>query len=59
MEERVRLKGKVAVILHGGEVSVRSTPGEVLHADGEVRRFVGDSVKARIIPRAISVVFAP
>ncbi len=46
-------------LLRGRDVRVRGPAGELLHADGEVRRFVGDEVRARIVPRAVRVIFAP
>ncbi|MEZ0228707.1 MAG: diacylglycerol kinase family protein, partial [Planctomycetota bacterium] len=46
-------------ILRGKEVKVRGPAGELLHADGEVRRFVGTEVVARVLPKAISVIHAP
>src|SRR5262249_53967769 len=46
-------------ILRGKQVKVRGPAGELLHADGEVRRFVGGEVTARVLPRAVSVIFGP
>ncbi len=50
---------KDVAILRGKEVKVRGPAGELLHADGEVRRFVGGEVCARVLPRAVRVIFAP
>jgi diacylglycerol kinase family enzyme len=46
-------------ILRGRTVAVRGPAGELLHADGEVRRFAGAEVRARVLPRALRVIFAP
>lgn len=46
-------------MFRGASVVVRTLPGELLHADGEVRRFVGNEVRARLAPRAIRVIFSP
>lgn len=45
-------------LVRGREVKVRGPAGELLHADGEVRRFIGGEVVARVVPKAISVIHA-
>jgi len=47
-----------AAILRGSRVVVRGPAGRLLHADGEVRRFVGTEVRARLVPDALEVVHA-
>jgi diacylglycerol kinase (ATP) len=46
-------------VLRGANIVVRSPPGSLLHADGEVRKFVGDEVVARLVPGPIRVIHAP
>ncbi|MBI3723576.1 hypothetical protein HY251_06435, partial [bacterium] len=43
-------------ILRGAFVTVRGPEGRLLHADGEVRRFVGREVRARVAPQALRVI---
>jgi YegS/Rv2252/BmrU family lipid kinase len=46
-------------IVRGKEVVIREPAGELLHADGEVRRFAAGEVRARVLSKAIEVIFAP
>jgi YegS/Rv2252/BmrU family lipid kinase len=45
-----------ATIVRGKEVVARADPGRLLHADGEVRKFVGREIRARVAPRALRVI---